>query len=147
MIPDKFLHAVEQIVASDPRFDRDAYLFVRDALEYTAKLHRRSSGLTTRGGCQQPHHVSGQELLEGVRQFALKEYGPMVPTVFEHWRVSCCEDFGAIVFNLIEAGVFGKNDSDALEDFAGGYGFHEAFVEPFLPNGVVAAPVSTRRRG
>ena len=76
-------------------------------------------------------HVSGPQLLEGVRQYALQEYGPMVPTVFDHWRVRSCEDIGAIVFNLIEAREFGKSDQDSLEDFGCGYDFHDAFVKPF----------------
>lgn len=143
MTSDKFSSAVERIVAQDPRFDRDAYFFVRDALEFTAKLHRRGPARGERGTHPTPpvaHHVTGQELLEGVRQFALKEYGPMVTTVFEHWRVSRCEDFGAMVFHLIEAGIFGKNASDTLADFGGGYDFQAAFEEPFMLSGRKAAP-------
>lgn len=135
MIPDKFSSAVDAIVERDGRFDRDAYFFVRDALEFTAKSQRRgvARGGERTGTPAPPHHVTGQQLLEGIRQFALKEYGSMATTVFEHWRISRCEDFGAMVFNLIEAGIFGKNATDTMDDFRGGFDFRSAFVEPFLP--------------
>jgi uncharacterized repeat protein (TIGR04138 family) len=72
-------------------------------------------------------------LLDGVRQYALKEFGPMVVTVFDSWGVHCCEDIGHMVFNLIGAGVFGKTEEDSLEDFKNVYNFEEAFVRPFAP--------------
>ena len=127
MITDRFTAAVDAIVADDSRFERDAYLFVRDALEYTTKRRRKAAP----GKAAAESHVSGPQLLEGLRQYALDQYGPMVPTVFEHWRVQSCEDFGHIVFNLIAAREFGKADTDTIEDFRGGYNFHDAFVKPF----------------
>lgn len=126
MISDQFSHAVDAIVSRDPRFEHDAYLFVRDALDFTTKGQRKK---TAPSGVDS--HVTGQQLLEGVRLYAIKQYGPMAVTVFEHWRVRSCEDIGAIVFNLIEAKVFGKTDRDTLEDFRAGYDFEAAFVEPF----------------
>ncbi len=128
MISDQFSSAVDDIVARDPRFERDAYFFVRDALDFTTKGQRRK---TAPSGPGTDSHVTGQQLLEGARLYALKQYGPMVPTVLEHWRVRSCEDIGALVFNLIEAGVFGKTEQDTADDFSGGYDFEEAFVEPF----------------
>jgi uncharacterized repeat protein (TIGR04138 family) len=157
MTPDKFSLAVDSIVLRDPRFERDAYLFVRDALEFTAKRRKKPSPSAARqpaaeNAGAEGHHVSGQELLEGVRQHALEQFGPMVPVVFEHWRVNCCEDIGSMVFNLIDAGVFGKTDRDAIEDFSAGYDFHEAFVAPFLPPNAAKArtagnpaPASSRK--
>jgi uncharacterized repeat protein (TIGR04138 family) len=122
-----FAEAVDSIVEMDVRYDREAYAFVRDALDFTLKQRKK----TNREDPQR--HVSGQELLDGVRQFAIKEFGPMVTTVFSYWGIHKCEDFGCIVFNLITAGIFGKNDHDTIEDFKGGFVFWEAFVEPFLP--------------
>jgi uncharacterized repeat protein (TIGR04138 family) len=78
-------------------------------------------------------HVTGPELLDGVRRYALKEFGPMVITVFDNWGVRSCEDIGNIVFNLIGAGVFGKTEEDSIEDFKNVYDFKEAFVKPFAP--------------
>ena len=85
-------------------------------------------------------HVTGPELLHGVRQYAVKEFGPMVVTVFDSWGIHSCEDFGHMVFNLIGAGVFGKTEDDSIEDFKKVYDFEEAFVTPFAP----AKPASAK---
>ena len=122
-----FSEALEAIIAADIRYDREAYVFLRDALDFTMKQRKKNAKEDF------PRHVSGQELLEGVRQFAIKEFGPMVPTVFGYWRVQCCEDIGEMVFNLINVGIFGKTDRDTKEDFKNGYSFKTAFVDPFLP--------------
>ena len=120
-----FGEKLDQIVQQDQRYDREAYYFLRDALEHTVKQRKKAKEC---GG-----HVSGQQLLEGVRQYALKMYGPMVPTVFVYWGIRRCEDFGEMVYNFIREGVFGKTETDSIEDFSGGYDFHEAFVLPYLP--------------
>ena len=121
-----FTEALDSIVTSDPRYQRDAYVFLRDALDFTTKQQKKIKGATVR-------HVAGPELLEGVRQYALKEFGPMVITVFDNWGIHCCENIGHMVFNLIGAGIFGKTEEDSMEDFKNVYDFEEAFVKPFAP--------------
>jgi len=121
-----FCEKLEHIVQQDPRFDREAYHFLRDALDFTIKARKKAR--------ETDAHVTGQQLLEGVRQYALKQYGPMVPTVFHFWGVRRCEDFGDMVFNFIRAGVFGKSETDSVDDFKGGYSFHDAFIAPYLPD-------------
>ena len=121
-----FAEALDSIVAADPRYHRDAYVFLRDSLDYTTKQQKKIKGAPVR-------HVAGPELLDGVRQYALKEFGPMVPTVFGYWGLRCCEDVGHMVFNLIGAGIFGKTEDDSIEDFKNVYDFEEAFVKPFAP--------------
>ena len=121
-----FAEALDSIIASDPRYARDAYVFLRDALDFTTKQQKKLKGTTIR-------HVSGPELLEGVKVYALKEFGPLVMTVFGYWGVHACEDIGHMVFNLIGAGIFGKTEEDSLEDFKHVFDFHEAFVKPFEP--------------
>src|SRR4029078_8544933 len=111
-----FEEGLEQILAKDPRYARDAYLFVREALDYTQKAIIKEN----RG---QLRHVSGQELLGGIREFALSQFGPMTLTVLEEWRVRNCEDFGEIVFTMVEAGLLAKTDTDTREDFQDGYNF------------------------
>jgi uncharacterized repeat protein (TIGR04138 family) len=128
-----FCEKLEHIVQQDPRFDREAYHFLRDALDFTIKARKKAR--------ETDAHVTGQQLLEGVRQYALKQYGPMVPTVFHFWGVRQCEDFGDMVFNFIRAGVFGKSETDSVDDFKGGYSFHDAFIAPYLPD----KPVVRRR--
>jgi uncharacterized repeat protein (TIGR04138 family) len=121
-----FAEALDSIVATDQRYGREAYIFLRDALDYTTKQQKKLKGAAVR-------HVAGPELLDGVRQYALKEFGPMVVTVFSYWGIRSTEDFGHMVFNLIEAGIFGKTEEDSIEDFKNVYDFQEAFVKPFAP--------------
>ena len=121
-----FAEALDSIVATDPRYARDAYVFLRDALDFTTKQQKKIKGTAVR-------HVAGPELLEGVRQYALKEFGPMVITVFSYWGIRCCEDIGHMVFNLIGAGIFGKTEEDSLEDFKNVYDFEATFIKPFAP--------------
>jgi uncharacterized repeat protein (TIGR04138 family) len=129
-----FAEALDSIVASDPRYHRDAYIFLRDSLDFTTKQQKKAKGATVR-------HVSGPKLLEGVRQYALREFGPMVLTVFDSWGIRCCEDVGNMVFNLIGAGIFGKTDEDSIEDFKSVYDFQDAFVKPFAPERKSSPPV------
>ena len=133
-----FDQALDLVLSRDPRYGRGAYHFLREALDFTLKQRRKLKDVAAQRASA---HVSGQQLLDGIRLYALKEFGPMVPTVFEDWGVRKCEDFGEIVFNLIAVGVFGKNETDSVEDFKGGYTFNEAFVLPFLPD----APQRHRR--
>jgi uncharacterized repeat protein (TIGR04138 family) len=128
--PIDFEEAVRLIVREDPRFDAAAYLFIRDALDHTVRALRKQTPASPRQG----NHVSGRELMEGVRDFALQQYGPLAFTVLDYWRVRSCADFGDIVFNLIEFGVFSKTDTDSREDFAQVFDFHEALLRPFEPS-------------
>src|SRR5262245_18771226 len=121
-----FAEALESVVTNNPRYHRDGYIFLRDALDFTTKPQKKVKGVSVR-------HVTVPELLDGVRQYALKEFGPLVITVFDSWGIRSCEDIGHMVFNLIAAGVFGKTDEDSIEDFKNVYGFEEAFVRPFAP--------------
>jgi len=113
------------VLAKDPRYNREAYLFLREALEFTQRHVKRESDLT--------RHVSGRELLDGIREFALKEYGPMTMLVLEEWGVRRCEDFGEIVFNMVDHQILKTTDNDTREDFKGGYDFAVAFRAPFRP--------------
>jgi uncharacterized repeat protein (TIGR04138 family) len=121
-----FDEALDQILAADTRFHRDAYLFMREALDFTQKL----IGTKNRGKVR---HVSGQELLDGLRQYALAQFGPMTATVFEEWGIRNCKDFGEIVFNMVEIGLLAKTEKDTRDDFQTGYDFTDAFRKPFWP--------------
>lgn len=116
------------VLEKDGRYKAEAYLFVREGLDHTV------SKLKT------PRHVSGQELLEGMREYALLEYGPMAKRVLAEWGIHECLDVGNIVFNLVNAGLLGKTDEDSIEDFMEGYDFHEAFVLPFCPGDPAGCP-------
>ncbi len=126
MQKNNFPEALDQIMAHDPRYDRDAYHFVREGLDFTVKLLKKTPTGKDR-------HVSGPELLEGLRRHSILQFGPMAKTVLNYWGVKRCEDFAEIVFNLVEKGILGKTEQDTREDFKGGYDFDEAFVKPYLP--------------
>jgi len=131
-----FDEALEQILARDPRFQRDAYHFVRESLDYTQKLISKENRGTVR-------HITGQELLDGIRQFALQQFGPMVVTVLEEWGVKNCRDFGDIVFNMVEHNLLAKTEKDTRDDFNNGYDFTDAFRKPFWPAGRVNVQMKT----
>ncbi len=130
MKKQNFNEMVNLIVKEDDRYTREAYGFLKEALDFTMNKERKRKGKLV---SKNQRHVTGQELLEGVREYALEQYGPMAYTVLTSWGLTKCEDFGEIVFNLIEYGVFSKNDEDSKEDFASIYNFKDAFLKPFLP--------------
>jgi uncharacterized repeat protein (TIGR04138 family) len=132
MQPLTFQQSVKKIVAADPRYDSEAYFFVREALHYT-----RRSGDRSRNPARD---VGTAELLDGLRRYALETYGPMAAAVLAEWGVHGCEDFGGIVFNMIAHHCEGRTEADRREDFKHGYSFEDAFRKPFLPSARHAAP-------
>ena len=106
-----------EILKKDDRYDSRAYDFVLEVIHVAS---------TDAKG-----HVTGQELLNYFRDMALDAYGPLAYTVLNDWGVRCCEDVGAIVFNLYDAKRIGKTDSDSPEDFVGGFNFKHEFLDPF----------------
>ena len=122
----QFEHAIESILKRDQRFDPHAYLFLKDALDFTLKRAAESNDGNAR-------HVSGQELLIGFRDLALQEFGPMAATLMGEWGLSSSRNIGEMVFLLIEVQMFGRQDSDTIEDFEDVFDFDEAFIAPFLP--------------
>ena len=121
-----FEEAIRKIVAADERYQFEAYLFVQEAIRYTQKSLGRNK--------QDQKHVGGKELLHGIRDYALSIFGPMVTTVLSEWGIHSCEDFGEIVFNLIQHKQASQSQSDSRDDFKDGYNFDEAFRKPFLPS-------------
>lgn len=98
-----------------------------EALEYT--VHRLKKNLSSPS--EQERHVTGQELLEGIKEYALDQFGYMAVTVFEQWGTVRGEDFGEIVFSLVESGLMGKTESDAKNDFSVDCYFQKVFEEQF----------------
>ncbi|HAB16828.1 MAG TPA: hypothetical protein PLX89_14535 [Verrucomicrobiota bacterium] len=114
------------VLEQDPRYARAAYHFVREALDHAQTRLQKA-------GEDRPRHVSAQELLEGIREYALTQFGPMSCLVFDEWGVRTCADFGEIVFNMIEAQILSKTEADSRDDFRNGFDFVEAFRRPFAP--------------
>jgi uncharacterized repeat protein (TIGR04138 family) len=139
MLEVNFDEVVEQILAKDARFSRDAYSFMREALGFTQKLIGKENLGKIR-------HVTGQELIDGIRQYALQQFGPMTITVLEEWGINHCRDFGDIVFNMVESGLLAKTENDSREDFDRGYDFKDAFRKPFWPERKIQADSKTTVR-
>jgi uncharacterized repeat protein (TIGR04138 family) len=105
----------DRILRKDRRYAVEAYRFIYEALDHTI----RKAG--------ERRHVSGQELLDGIRDLALELFGPLGKTVFNSWGIHRTEDFGEIVFNLVDAELMSKNESDTRGDFKDGFNFDEVF--------------------
>jgi uncharacterized repeat protein (TIGR04138 family) len=113
-----------EVVKRDPRYTYEAYEFIFQALHHAQKRLGRmpAPGTGEDDRAAEPrHHVSGPELLEGVRLLALQEFGLMARTVLRMWGIRKTDDFGEIVFNLVEAELMSKTAEDVREDF------HEVF--------------------
>ncbi len=121
--PD-FEAAIAEIRERDPRYSREAYIFVFESLAFTQRRLDRT------------HHVSGQELLDGIRTFAQDQFGFLARTVFNEWGVHTTGDFGRVVFNLVSANLMGKQDDDTAADFENRYDFAEAFERDWHPDAV-----------
>ena len=117
---------VRQILKKDRRYEEDAYYFVNEAVMFSAEYFSKPE-------FGQSRHLSGPELLEGMREFTLSEFGSMSKAVLRRWGIETTLDFGHIVFNLIDAGVLAASPSDRLGDFDEVYDFQEAFIHPFVP--------------
>lgn len=125
---ETFDNIIAKIIQKDPRYPFTAYVFVREALDYTIK------GLYPEAEPNAHNrHIPGQKLLQGIRDFALLQYGPLTITVFERWNIKNTEDFGHIVFNLVDYGILTKTKEDSINDFKNIFDFYEAFQKPFLP--------------
>ena len=119
-----FYQVVQEICAKDSRYQPDSYEFLMQALHFTQNKLKKQG------------HVTGRELLEGIREFVLEQYGPMAKTVLHHWGIFKTEDFGNIVFNLVETKLLSKTEGDSLDDFKDIYDF-EAVFSNVLRDGII----------
>lgn len=115
------VHRFRKILESDSRFSLGAYRFVLQALNYTQRQ-------ITEGA---ERHISGQELLEGIQEFALEEFGPLGGAVFRIWGIQSTEDIGEVVFNLVEHDFMGKRKEDSIDDFSNGFEIDTYFWEAY----------------
>ena len=109
------LQRIEKMMAEHPKYHLEAYSFVLSALHHAMKK------------VSPPRHITGKEFCQGIREYAVHEFGPMTQSVLNHWGVEETLDFGCIVFALVEAGLMRKTEEDSLDDFKNVYQFDEAF--------------------
>ncbi len=114
-----FEESLKSILKREKRYDPKAYEFLIRSLSYTQKRLKKDG------------HVTGRELLEGIKDLALRVYGPMAKRVLESWGIHKTDDWGEIVFALVEEGTLGKTSRDTKEDFKNVYDFEEVFVKDY----------------
>jgi uncharacterized repeat protein (TIGR04138 family) len=117
-------------VVRESSYSLDAFLFVQRGLDYTVRREHGELDLELEEIEQhhvQDRHVDGETLCCGLRDFAKQQYGLMARTVLKRWNIHSCEDFGQIVFAMVQAGLMHKTDEDTIEDFVGVFDFRRAF--------------------
>jgi uncharacterized repeat protein (TIGR04138 family) len=121
-----------EIAQRDPRYAYEAYEFVITAYHYTQKLLGRSA--PKRGQKPDPHlhHISGRQLLDGIRSLALRDFGLMARTVFKAWGIGSTDDFGEIVFNLVEGELMSKTDEDTRDDFHNVFDLEDSLMRDYI---------------
>jgi uncharacterized repeat protein (TIGR04138 family) len=110
-----FYEVIEDICEQDKRYKPDSYEFVMEGVRFSQVRFKKTG------------HVSGRELAEGIRELAVKKFGPMAKSVLQYWGMTRTEDIGNIVFNMIEKKVLQKTEADTLDDFKDVYSFEEVF--------------------
>ena len=123
--------SLADLLRRDKRYLCDAYVFVSDALSFA--LEELGMGRPAAGAEGRHEDVTGQELSEAIRCYALQQYGLLARHVLSQWGVRSTSDVGDIVFNLIEIGKMKKTDNDRREHFDDVFDFDEAFRDPFPP--------------
>jgi uncharacterized repeat protein (TIGR04138 family) len=121
--------SLADLLRRDERYDRNAYLFVSDALSFA--LEDLGMGRPVPDSEGRHEDVTGQELCEAIRCYALQQYGLLAKHVLSQWGIRSTSDVGEIVFNLIEIGKMKKTDSDRREHFDDVFDFDLAFCDPF----------------
>jgi uncharacterized repeat protein (TIGR04138 family) len=135
-------HKTLQEIAAETRYPIDAFHFVRRGLDFTVhRIHANPEQLS-----DAERHVSGQQLSMGLRDFAIEHYGLMAKTVLRRWNITRTEDFGRIVFAMVNGGLMQATEQDSIRDFEAVFDFDDAFsrtipldrvpVEGFQPDPV-----------
>ncbi len=114
-------------IARKTKYPVDAFIFVQQGLDYTVRMIHGEVPENADPEELQSRHVTGEQLCHGLRRFAIHQYGLLARTVLKRWRINSCEDFGRIVFAMVEADLMHKTENDRVEDFIGVFAFDEAF--------------------
>ncbi len=113
-----------QEIAAETRYPIAAFHFVRRGLDFTVqRIHEDPEALD-----EAQRHVCGQQLSQGLRDFAIEQFGLLARTVLGYWNIRCTEDFGRIVFAMVNGGLMQATESDSIADFDNCFDFDAAFV-------------------
>ena len=119
LMNDEFLDIVTEICEKDDRYHIESYEFVMEALHFSQRKFKKEK------------HVTGPELLQGIKLLLLQKFGPLTRSVLKHWGINQTDDFGNIVFNLVQFRILSKNDQDHYDSFKNAYDFNEVFEENY----------------
>lgn len=129
------VHPLAELLRRDRRYHFDAYVFVFEALRFAQQ--KLGMGGAAAGELdpeeEEEHHVTGQQLCEAIRRYAVEQYGLLAKSVLNNWGIRTTSDFGEIVFNLIDIGQMRKTDADRREDFDDVFDFEEGLRDTFEP--------------
>ena len=124
-----------ELLQQDQRYTIDAYQFVREALQYAQEVLSMPAQEAPAGkAAKAEHHLTGQQLCEAIRVYAVEQYGYLAQTVLNSWGIHSTGDFGEIVYNLIRIEEMRKSKDDRREDFDDQYNFDDAFQPIFHLN-------------
>ena len=115
----EFYTIIEDICDKDPRYKQESYEFVMESFSFAHRKFKRFK------------HISGRQFLEGIKDLLLKKFGPMTMAVLKHWGIDCTDDFGHIVFNLVEKKVLSKTEEDNIESFHNVFDFEVVFKKGY----------------
>ncbi|GIK19390.1 MAG: hypothetical protein DYG93_12270 [Leptolyngbya sp. PLA2] len=107
-------------------YPREAYDFVRAGLTHTVQMIHGESAAESEDDSR---HVSGKQLCLGLRDYATHRYGRLARTVLSRWGVHSTEDFGRIVYAMVDAGLMRTSEGDSFEEFRGVFDFDEGFAD------------------
>ncbi len=129
------IEAILKLVQEDPRYSLEAYDFVRRALAFaqdeTLMSDENEDPHDSADEEDVEHHLTGQQLCEAIRRFAIDQYGYMARIVLKNWGITTTGDFGEIVYNLIRIEQMRKSPSDRREHFDDVYDFDDVFNKEF----------------
>ena len=120
-----------ELIRTNPRYSYEGYDFVCEAVTFTQDRLGRIGEDADDDEDDPERHVSGEELLRGACDLAIREFGMMAPTVFRHWGIRETDDVGEMVFHLIEAGKLSKSERDDPEQFRAIFDLEKALAEGF----------------
>src|ERR1044072_7756269 len=132
--PEKAPKPLEEIGDEVGLYPIEAYEFIHSGLAYTVqKLHGTPAQIEEKlkKGEKKSIHVTGRDLSEGLREFALLRWGMLARTVLKRWNITRTDDFGRIVFALVENGHMSKTDEDTIDDFKNVFDFATAFDDNY----------------
>ncbi len=123
--------AIVELLQRDHRYHLEAYQFVREGLAYAQKVMKMPASADADNENPKDHHLTGQQLCQAIKEYALEQYGFMAKTVLNSWGIHTTGDFGEIVYNLIRIREMRKSKTDKREDFDDQFDFDEAFQPRF----------------